>query len=73
MRRILSENAPWRHAHLLDRVTVPTLVLGADPELGALATPALGDGRPHVEYRVVEGAGHSVHRDRPDVVLAAAA
>ena len=73
MQRILSENAPWHHAHLLDRVTVPTLILGADPEVGALATPALGDGRPHVEYRVIKGAGHSVHRDRPDVVLAAAA
>ena len=50
---------------------MPTLILGADPELGALAAPALGDGHPHVEYRIVTGAGHSVHRDRPDVVLAA--
>ncbi|WP_053227622.1 alpha/beta fold hydrolase [Solirubrobacter soli] len=69
MGRIIDDNAPWHHAHLLDRVTVPTLILGAG--LDPVAMPALADGRPHVEYRVVEGAGHSVHRDRPDVVLQA--
>jgi pimeloyl-ACP methyl ester carboxylesterase len=67
--RILSDNAPWHHAHLLDRVTVPILILGA--ELDPVATPALAEGRAHVEFRVVEGAGHSVHRDRPDIVLQA--
>jgi len=71
MEGILDDNAPWHHAALLDRVTVPTLILGA--ELDPVATPVLADGRPHVEFRIVEGAGHSVHRDRPDVVLAAAA
>ena len=69
MQGILDDNAPWHHAHLLDRVTVPTLILGA--ELDPVASPALADGRPHVEFRVIEGAGHSVHRDRPDAVLQA--
>ena len=69
MKRILDDNAPWHHAHLLDRVTVPTLILGA--ELDPVATPVLADGRPHVEFRVIIGAGHSVHRDDPDAVLAA--
>jgi len=65
--RILSDNAPWHHAHLLDRVTVPTLILAAEHD--AVAPPTLA--RPHVEYRVVPGTGHSVHRDRPDLVLQA--
>jgi pimeloyl-ACP methyl ester carboxylesterase len=69
MAGILDDNAPWHHAHLLDRVAVPTLILGA--ELDPVATPALADGRPHVEFRVIVGAGHSVHRDDPDAVLAA--
>jgi pimeloyl-ACP methyl ester carboxylesterase len=69
MARILDDNAPWRHAHLLDRVTVPTLILAAEHD--AIARPALAQGRPHVEFRVVAGTGHSVHRDDPDAVLAA--
>jgi pimeloyl-ACP methyl ester carboxylesterase len=67
----LRDNAPWHHAHLLDRLTVPALILGGDPALGATAQPGLGADNPLVTYRMVEGAGHSVHRDRPDVVLAA--
>jgi pimeloyl-ACP methyl ester carboxylesterase len=69
MAGILDDNAPWRHAHLLDRFSVPTLILGA--EIDPVAEPALAEGRPHVEFRVVEGAGHSVHRDRPETVLQA--
>ncbi len=69
MARILDDNAPWHHAHLLDRVTVPTLILAADPEVGAVALPALAEGRPRVEFRVIPGAGHSVHRDQPETVL----
>ena len=42
----------------------PTLILG-----GPMSGPHLGAANPHVEFRVVEGAGHSVHRDRPDAVL----
>ena len=36
-----------------------------------MTAPDLGAANPHVEYRRVAGAGHSVHRDRPDLVLAA--
>ena len=43
--RILDDNAPWHHAHLLDRVTVPTLILAADPEVGC-RRPARARGGP---------------------------
>jgi pimeloyl-ACP methyl ester carboxylesterase len=67
----MRDNAPWHHAPLLDRVAVPTLILGGDPAIGTTTQPDLGAGNPLVTYRMVEGAGHSVHRDRPGVVLAA--
>jgi pimeloyl-ACP methyl ester carboxylesterase len=67
----MRDNEPWHHAALLDRVTVPTLILGGDPAIGTTTQPDLGASNPLVSYRMVEGAGHSVHRDRPDVVLAA--
>jgi pimeloyl-ACP methyl ester carboxylesterase len=69
MARIMDDNAPWRHAYLLDELTAPTLILGADVD--PVAHPALADGRAHVEFQVVKGTGHSVHRDDPDAVLAA--
>jgi pimeloyl-ACP methyl ester carboxylesterase len=69
--RTMRDNEPWHHAALLDRVAVPTLILGGDPAIGTTTQPDLGAGNPHVTYRMVQGAGHSVHRDRPDVVLAA--
>ncbi len=69
--RTMLDNAPWHHGALLDRLRVPALILAGDPALGGMAAPDLGAGNPLVEYRMVAGAGHSVHRDRPDVVLAA--
>ena len=69
--RTLRDNAPWRHGGLMDRLTVPALILGGDPALGGMTAPDLGAGNPLVEYRMVAGTGHSVHRDRPDLVLAA--
>jgi pimeloyl-ACP methyl ester carboxylesterase len=69
--RTMYDNAPWHHAALLHAVTTPTLILGGDPAAGALCDPGLGADNPHVEYRMVPGTGHSVHRERPDVVLAA--
>ncbi|PUB25576.1 alpha-beta hydrolase superfamily lysophospholipase [Promicromonospora sp. AC04] len=71
----LRDNAPWRHADVVTRLVVPTLVLGADPARGALFQPRTGVElmirNPSVRVRVVVGAGHAVHRDRPSVVAAA--
>ena len=72
--RTLFDNAPWRHAHLLASVAIPTLVLGADPALDAVFGPDQGQeasANPFVTYEAVGGAGHSVHRDDPDAVVAA--
>jgi pimeloyl-ACP methyl ester carboxylesterase len=62
--RTMRDNAPWAHAPLLDRLTVPTLVFA-----GPMCSPSLGAANPLVETRAVPGTGHSPHRDRPDLVL----
>jgi pimeloyl-ACP methyl ester carboxylesterase len=71
----LRDNGPWRHTDVITRLVVPTLVLGADPAHGALFRPRTGVElmirNPSVRVRVVVGAGHAVHRDRPTAVTTA--
>jgi pimeloyl-ACP methyl ester carboxylesterase len=75
--QILRSNAPWAHAGLLAGLGPPCTVLGADPAAGAMFAPELGRrvtaADPGVTCSVVAGAGHGIHRERPDVVLAAVA
>lgn len=50
----------------MEELTVPTLLMGADPAEDALATPPDGEtaaGNPHVRFEVVPGSSHSIHRD----------
>lgn len=59
----------------LASITCPVTVLAADPSLGAAFTEAealqVGERSPDFRWRVLEGVGHSVHRDVPEVVLRA--
>lgn len=54
---------------------MPTLLLAGDPEVYSLIEPAtldaLARANPHIDVRVVAGAGHSPHRDRPAATIAA--
>lgn len=56
----------WRT--VLPRVTCPTLLIMADPALGAIVTPeaesALRELVPQVQSVVIAGAGHSIHREQ---------
>lgn len=49
-------------------LTVPTLILSGDPAVYTMLDPQLGR---ELGAVVIEGAGHSPHRDRPDETLAA--
>jgi len=62
--RTMHDNAPWAHSPLANALTVPTLIFA-----GPMCSPAVGAGNPHVETRSVPGTGHSLHRDRPELVL----
>jgi pimeloyl-ACP methyl ester carboxylesterase len=72
--RCLLDNRPWDHAGLVGRVRAPVTLLGAEHD--ALLTPELGErlaaGSPSIRYRLVPGTGHSIHRDDPEPVVAAA-
>jgi len=64
------DNPHWNVEAEAKSVSVPTLVVGGDPAVDSMFT---GDhavdvleANPHFSMVVIEGAGHSVHRDRPD-------
>lgn len=66
----LRDNLPWNIVPSLTRLTVPTLVVGADPAQGALIPRALGEGlaalSDWIDYRWIRHASHSIHRDEFD-------
>jgi len=68
------QNRPWDVRDAAARLSVPTHVLGADPKVYSLFTGAIAEGvlaaNPLVTMSIVQGAGHSPHRDKPESTLA---
>jgi pimeloyl-ACP methyl ester carboxylesterase len=69
---VLRDNRPWSYAGLLESLRTPVVVLGGDPAADAMLDPRLGEAlaraNPNVSYRRLAGAGHSPHRDQPELV-----
>lgn len=69
------QNAEWDEREAAARLTVPTHVIGADPAVYSLFTGATAAGvrasNDRITMSVVEKAGHSPHRDRPEATVAA--
>lgn len=73
---VLDDNDPWDVRWTIPRWSGRVHLLAADPDHGALLPPSsiaevtrtAGD---RVTASVVHGAGHSVHRERPEVVMEA--
>lgn len=65
-----AQNQPWDVRGHAARLTVPTHVIGGDPAVYSIFAGALADevlaSNPRISLSVVAGAGHSVHRDRPE-------
>lgn len=65
-----AQNQPWDVRAEAARLRVPTHVIGADPAVYSIFAGALADevlaANPLISLSVVEGAGHSLHRDRPE-------
>ncbi|MGW8481665.1 alpha/beta fold hydrolase [Microbacterium sp. NPDC055903] len=65
-----TQNTPWDVRNAARALTVPTHVIGADPEVYSLFTGPVADdvlaANPLITMSIVEGAGHSPHRDKPD-------
>ncbi|SDZ27816.1 alpha/beta fold hydrolase [Herbiconiux ginsengi] len=75
--RTVRDNVGWNLEPVAARIRSHVRVLGADPQLGASFTAAEGDrlsaaSPDSFSFAVVEGAGHSIHRDDPDRVVAEA-
>lgn len=64
------QNRPWDVRADAARLTVPTRIIGADPAIYSLFTGEVADevltANPLITMSIVEGAGHSPHRDKPE-------
>lgn len=73
--RSITDNAGWNVVAETEALRMPTLIIGGDHAVySMLATEtaqAITRANPLVEYRVIPGAGHSPHRDKPEATLAA--
>lgn len=65
-----AQNQPWDVRSQAAALSVPTHVIAADPAVYSIFTGDLADevvrANPRITLSVVAGAGHSVHRDRPE-------
>jgi pimeloyl-ACP methyl ester carboxylesterase len=68
--RTFTDNRPWDLRDAARTLSIPTLVLGGDPRVYTMLDPAdvmvIAQRAPLLDYRVVQGAGHSVHVDAPE-------
>jgi pimeloyl-ACP methyl ester carboxylesterase len=65
--RTIDDNWPWQFIEATAAVTVPTVILASDPAAGGIVPITIGewfaDQNDLIDFRVLEGAGHSVHRE----------
>jgi pimeloyl-ACP methyl ester carboxylesterase len=65
-----AQNRPWDVRADAALLTVPTHVIAADPAVYSIFAGDLAaevrTANPHISMSVVAGAGHSLHRDRPE-------
>lgn len=64
------QNTPWDVRADAARLAVPTHVIASDPEIYSIFTGDTATGvlsaNPLVTMSIVDGAGHSLHRDKPE-------
>lgn len=70
----LVASGAWNLWDELMEVAIPTLLVGADPGMGALVQPAMGEaaaeGNPNIRFETIHGGSHSMHRDEYDAYWA---
>ncbi|MGI9648581.1 MAG: alpha/beta fold hydrolase [Acidimicrobiia bacterium] len=66
-------NPGWNVVAAVADLNIPTLLLGADPDLQPLVPPALGSSlaamNSNIEFHTLAGASHSMHRDEFDAFI----
>jgi pimeloyl-ACP methyl ester carboxylesterase len=71
---VLADNDPWEVTEPIRTSDARVHLLAADPERGGLLAPELASGLAdghRVTSELVSGCGHSIQRERPEVVTAA--
>jgi pimeloyl-ACP methyl ester carboxylesterase len=75
--RTFGDVTTWDLRQVARDISVPTLVLGGDPDVYTMLEPAdafeVSEDAAAMRYVVVPGAGHSPHRDAPDATRTALA
>lgn len=68
--RTIVEGKPWDYWDDLVALSKPTLLIGADPEMGGFIGPEIGraaqDANPMIRFETVRDGSHSMHRDEYD-------
>jgi pimeloyl-ACP methyl ester carboxylesterase len=68
-----AQNDPWDVRADAVRLTIPTHVIGADPDVYSLFTGAVAEevlaANKNISMSIVKGAGHSPHRDLPEETI----
>lgn len=63
----IDDNWPWQFIDATAAVTVPTVILASDPKAGGIVPITIGEWfagqNDLIDFRVLDGAGHSVHRE----------
>ncbi len=75
LERMVRDNHDWDVTAFVPHIAAPTLVIAADPELGAMFAGEFAERvlamNPLLEQVVIAGAGHSLHRDKPEATVRA--
>jgi pimeloyl-ACP methyl ester carboxylesterase len=75
LERAVLDNDPWDVEEEARALTIATHAIGAQPDLGSMfygeAVEELLAFNPNWTYEILSGAGHSVHRDKPEETLQA--
>lgn len=68
--RTIRDGPGWNHWDDMIGLEIPVLLIGADPEMGALVPPWVGEAaaaaNPNLRFEVIVNGSHSMHRDRYD-------
>lgn len=74
VRRTVADNEVWNVLEAAMALSVPTLLVGADPSNGAIVPPALGESlaasNPAVRFVWIPKGSHSIHRDEFEAFMA---
>lgn len=65
--RTIEHNPVWNIIEVMFGLQVPTLLIGADPDNGAIVPPVLGESlassNPLIDFLWIPKSSHSIHRD----------